>query len=254
MASITKSYPIPDWEKEQLDILKNWDKYLGSIWANIILKSDIPLDGTILEIAPGTAEKIGRGLQAIGFKGKLYVVEPEAHSLNEITSKYRQHIPGCSVIPVCKTLQECLSQLPRNIDAVIANHPLDDMILGNSLDNNLFKAYFGEKFGTDIERTKSLWNRLEENQAFLQNIKQDIITSWQNIINYVRPKMLGISQYESYYFQKNNILAPDRNALDILERISKIYAKYEDKAIMNSIKAHNADLKHWKVFCFNKNF
>jgi len=238
---------IPDWQDAELDIANNWDKYLGFIWANIFIKCNLPKNGIVVEIAPGVAEKVGRGLEAFGFKGTLYIVEPEEFTLNEITKKYKEHIPGCTVIPIQKTLEECPAFIPEKVDAIIANHPLDDMILGNSLQQEQFKDYFGDKFGTSIEKTKLFWNKLEAEKEYLEKLKKDIISSWQNLIKHSQPSFVALSQYKSYYFAKNKIFAPDKNALDILKRLRTIYAKFENKNIIPAIKAFNADLEHWMI-------
>jgi hypothetical protein len=240
-----KPIEMPDWKSSELDVASNWDKYIGLIWANIFIKCDLPLDGVVVEIAPGTASKVGRGLEAIGFRGTLYVIEPEKLCLDIITKKYRKKI-GCTVIPLQETLESAIPKLPK-VDAIVANHPLDDMILGNSLNSKDFVDYFGEKFGTSIEKTKFLWGKLEENQKLLEKLKKEIVQQFANLIGKTSPGFLAISQYKSYYFQKNGVLAPDNNALDVLVRIRKKFAKFDDKKITENIDAFNADITHWIV-------
>jgi hypothetical protein len=58
---------------------------------------------------------------------------------------------------------------------------------------------------------------------------------------------VGIAQYQSYYFKKNNILAPDKHALDVLNRLKTIYAAYEQHEIVRSLHAHNADTENWMM-------
>lgn len=247
---MVKNIPIPNWKDAELDIATNWDKYIGAIWANIFIECNLPEKGIVVEIAPGVAEKIGRGLELYGFKGTLYVVEPEEFSLNEITRKYREHIPGCTVIPIQKTLREAIDILPKKVDAIVANHPLDDMILASFLMKKDFVEYFGEKFGTNFEKTKFFWNKIEENKIDLEKSKSEILEEWQTIIEKIKPSFLAIAQYRSYFFAKNKLFSPDKNAFDVLNLLRKKYSKYDNKKIIKNITAFNADIAHWMVLKF----
>ena len=93
-------------------------------------------------------------MSAIGFKGTLYIVEPNEYSLREVVKEYKQILNECNIIPVQMTMEDAIAELPEKVDAIIANHPLDDMILGSYMNKKEFADYFGEKFGTSIEKTK----------------------------------------------------------------------------------------------------
>lgn len=183
----------------------------------------------------------------MGFSGTLYIIEPEESALDAVTKAYQKILKNCKIIPIQKTMEEAIAYLPKKVDAILANHPLDDMILGNSLNHESFSSYFGAKFGTDAERTKFLWGKLEENETLLEKLKSDLVSSWKKLIESTNPRFVAISQYISYYFRKNAILAPDDNALDVLTRIRRLYPKNDDKKIINSIEAYNADMFHWIV-------
>ncbi|MBI5148962.1 hypothetical protein HZA33_04755 [Candidatus Pacearchaeota archaeon] len=249
-----KEIKIPDWRGVELDVPDKWNRYIGTIWANIFLKCKLPKNGTVIEIAPGITNKISYGLSFVGFKGTIYVIEPEEYCLNCIVKNYRKKLKGCKIIPIQKTMEEAISILPKKVDAIIANHPLDDMILGNFLKSKSkkFVDYFGKKFGGDADRTRFLWNRLLKDKKLLEKIKIRLVLDWERLIKKTHPNFVVISQYISYYFRKNGIIAPDDNGLDVLMRIRKRYAKFDNRKIINSIEAYNADMMHWIIMILEK--
>jgi len=124
-----------------------------------------------------------------------------------------------TIVPVQKTLDEA-DFLPIGVEAVIANHPLDDMIIGKSLDSEQFQDFFDDHYNNSCpEQTRDYWDKLENDEELLKKIKSEIVNEWLAFITKTKPALLAISQYKSYFFEKNKIPAPDRHALDVLNKI-----------------------------------
>jgi len=113
-------------------------KKIGDIWGDLLEHTKIPKDGVVVEIAPGDTPKIGLGLKSYGFYGILYLVEPEPDSMFKLIQKYNQLLPNVTIVPLVYKLEEALIQIPNNPDAVLSNHPLDDMIIGMFLEDEKF--------------------------------------------------------------------------------------------------------------------
>lgn len=198
----------------------DWDNYVGSIWNEILSYSSLSKDGVIVEIAPGDVPKIGLGLQAYGFKGTIYIIEPDLLALQNIVMQYKKLIPEAKIIPLQKKLREALSFLPEIPDMVLANHPLDDMILGNTLSSEEFQGVFDNHYNMPFEVTMRLWKNLENHPELLEQSKRQILDDWEFLIKKKRPHTIVISQYSSYFFQLHGMSSPDKHALELLESIA----------------------------------
>ncbi len=132
---------LPDGSKVLLTPAQ-WNQYLGDVWYQLIFSYRIPQNGVVVEIAPGDVEKVGLGFHKQGFSGTYYVIEPHQKSLETITAKYKKLMPSATIVPILKTVADAISELPTHVDAIVANHPLDDMIVGKSLNTEEFKDFF----------------------------------------------------------------------------------------------------------------
>lgn len=229
----------------------NWNKYIGEIWANILLKSKIQKKSTIIEVAPGSVNKIGYGLQLLGFEGILYVVEPNKRALNSIVKQYSLILNKAKIIPLPYKLNKILKHLPKKVDAIISNHPLDDMIIGKTLKSNQFKKLFNDFYGKIPSKTDILWRKLSKKGRTLEKIKKEITNEWANLINKVNPDLVIISQYESYFFKSNGISAPDKNAFEILIKIKARFKEYLDEEIIRK-ERRIRDSNRWLVLLKDK--
>ncbi|VVB77991.1 Uncharacterised protein [uncultured archaeon] len=205
----------------------NWKSYVGNIWYKIFSQYNLEKKGTLVEIAPGSVNKIGNGLKSYGFNGKLYVVEPNTKSLATIQEQYSQILPAC-IRPIKATLKKAIPILPEKVHAIIANHPLDDMIAGKYLDKIGFDEFFDDHYDSvSPDKTRELWRRIESDPSQLQAVKQEVSDEWNQLIERTNPCLIIISQYESYFFRSNNIPSPDKHAFDVLNEIRIRYSNSE---------------------------
>ena len=224
-----------------------WNYFVGEVWAEIFLELDFPKKGIVVEIAPGAVNKIGHALDFYGFSGTLYVIEPNTKALNSILGKYKKTLKKAKIIGIRGPLDKAISLLPEKVDVIVANHPLDDMLLGKSLSPSMFSKYFGEKYGSSIKRTRRLWNRISLDKKRLKKIKSEIIKEYASLFEKVRPNWVVISQYKSQFFQSHKIFAPDENGLDVLQKLRRKYVKKVVKTkLMGDIK-HIEEPSRWLV-------
>ena len=201
-----------------------WNSFIGNIWQDIFLQSGLKRQGTLIEIAPGSVNKIGSGLSNYGFNGVLYLVEPNLKSLNSIAEQYRQML-SAKIIPINATLKEAIPSLPKKVNSIISNHPLDDMIIGKYLDEPEFDDLFDDHYdNASAKKTRGLWQRLE-NSGRIESIKKSVADEFSKLIAHTNPDQVVISQYESYFFKSNNLTAPDKHAFDVLQMIRSRYSR-----------------------------
>ena len=219
-----------------------WNRYVGKIWAKIFSYYGIRKNGVLIEIAPGNSNKIGYALSLHNFEGTLYIIDPNPKALTSITKKYKKSLKNAKIIPIKRNLYESLPLLPKKVHAIISNHPLDDMILGKILDNSSFIKYFGSDYGSSSEKTKKLWQEIEADPKKLKKIKLEVVNEWNNLIKHTNPDIVIISQYESFFFKRNKIYAPDKHAFEVLKKIknkcggSKLPVKIAGTQIKNREK------------------
>jgi len=209
---------------------ENWNQYIGSIWREIFKEIQFPKKGKIIEIAPGYMNKIGVGLQQYGYKGTIYIIEPNKKSLDTITEKYNQ-LEFNNVISIQSTLDKAIPSLPE-CDAIVSNHPLDDIIIGKFLDKNSFDKLFDNHYESHIDITMTHWENLCADSKLLDKIKKETINDWNKIIEKVNPKIVLISQYESHFFQSNNLINPDIHAIEVLQQLRLNYSEQDYSKIL----------------------
>jgi len=190
-----------------------WNAYIGDIWARVLQSLDFKKDGVIVEVAPGGTDKIGRGLRQIGWAGTMYVVEPHKDSLEKTCAAYSVLLPDATIHPVMATLEN--ASLPQRYDAIVANHPLDDMIIGTTLKGDDFAEFFTDHYASPPSKTTLFWNK---KRPFLSSALDRTVDAWSAVIP--RAKLTVIAQYKSEFFSANGITEPDYFAYKALRRLS----------------------------------
>lgn len=201
-----------------------WNHFMGAIWKDIFSKYGMKKDATVIEVAPGSINKIGWGLSEYKFNGEVYIVEPDMHSLKSITKQYKEILKG-KVKPVGLPLDKVIPALPKKVNAILANHPLDDMIGGKLLTKRGYDRFFDITYkNADFKR--KVWKKLDSEKKKVERVKKEVIYEWCKLIDSTNPELVVIAQYRSWFFRLNNIHAPDKHAYDVLEAIKKKYKQY----------------------------
>jgi hypothetical protein len=190
----------------------HWQEHLTQTWQSHLRQ--VPTNSTILEVAPGGTNKIGLALARLGFTGRIILVEPELDALNKTANAYRSMMPRATVVPLQQTLGQALTNLPSNL-ITVANHPLDDMIIGNTLKGNDFDSLFFDHYTQSVDLTKNLWDKLHTSQ--LEAVSKVTFDEWEAIIH--RSSQVYMSQYDSYFFATNDFTRPDREAFNLLREL-----------------------------------
>ncbi len=119
----------------------NWNKHIGQIWEDLFLSVSLPLNGVVIEVAPGDVPKVGIGLTNINFHGTLIIIEPEKESAKKISALYKKLLPKAQLIVMDSKLDDVINRLPKNVDLIASNHPLDDMLVGEYLGSSAFQDF-----------------------------------------------------------------------------------------------------------------
>ncbi len=221
---------------------ENRAEYVGHIWSDIFSVVWISSKKIIIEIAPWWVNKIGHGLKNIDFAWDLYIIEPNKKALDMIVSQYKKELPYANIIPVQTTVKDAIPYLPKNVWAIVSNHPLDDMIMGKSLDKKYFDDFFDDHYDySSGEKTRKLWEKLEKNAEAMQKAKEETIEDMIKMLAHTNPEYVIISQYESCFFKNNNIPWPDNHAYEVLQSLKNTYKD----SIIHPYSSEIQDTERW---------
>jgi hypothetical protein len=198
-----------------------WDRKVGAIWARILRVHAVDPEGELAEAGPGFTLKIGLGLKEYGFRGLLYVIEPDARAREWIVPRYRDLLPRARVIPVASRLGSSASALPPRLDALLMNHLLDDLVLEAATPEKRRGAIFGNMHrGARCRRdVRSTWHRLAMRPAEFAAASRSVIDALCLVCRQNRPKLLGISQYPSWFQARHGLSAVDRMVAPLLHQL-----------------------------------
>jgi len=156
---------------KKLDLMSDygWNHFMGAIWKEIFSNYNLKKDGTVIEIAPGSINKIGWGLSAYKFNGKLYIIEPDIHSIKSIVRQYKKILKS-EIKPVALSLDKAIQTLPKKVNAILANHPLDDMISGKLLTKKEFDRFFDITYKNASFKRK-IWEKIDSDKNKIKKAK-----------------------------------------------------------------------------------
>jgi hypothetical protein len=222
--------------------------YVSKVWRSIFVNHPVPRNGVVIEVAPGYHPKVGLGFE-VGFEGTYYVVDPEASALAAVIGHYRSLFPRARIIPIQKTLTDALSELPKNPDALVANHPLDDMVVARAMDLKVgLKAF--ENVTKDDEASfaeiRQAWHTLYANPSRLRTEEAEIERKWEESIQYLRPRVVAIAQYDSYFFKSRSFDLADTSGQRVLSNLKRRFgtSNAADDVMLGSF---GQNPKHWLI-------
>lgn len=226
---------------------KAWDAYMAGPWHGLFELLKIDNHGTIVEIAPGNSVKIALALAKAGFQGKVYLVEPVEDILAEVSALYREILPGTEIHPLCHMLDEVQHYLPHRPSFIVANHPLDDMILATAQP----KSRLGELFGwTAIAQEQTItlslesWENLAAEPDRLVRVRERIRQEWNDLLRRLQPEHCIISQYPSVTLENHGMAGLNREATAIFAALHSDYTgmRVSDlviQAVLNKFPNYN---------------
>jgi hypothetical protein len=225
----------------------DWKKYVGSIWENLFIAVGAQQKGIVVEIAPGGVNKIGYGLASIDFQGTIYIIEPNEKALSKIVAEYEKIMPKVEIIKLQKKLGEAIEFLPQKVNLVLANHPLDDIIVGKIIDNAKFGSFFDDHYEPNAspEKTRDLWKAIVSDKKKMLEVQNSVVEEFKELFQKTNPDFVIISQYKSYFFQSNRIFEPDEKAYEVIKLLRRMYKR---SLVGSRIKEKNiSDLNRWLI-------
>ncbi len=207
----------------------SWDQVIGDVWYSTVKKIDIPKDGVVVEIGPGGRGKVAYGLQRHGFRGTLYIIEPEISVLEATLKIYKHLLPEATLVGIAKPFQQSVSDIKLRPDAIVANHVIDDAITFEVATPQQRSAVFENCYsGCSLSAAKTLWNSLKNIPFKVSTARQTVVNDFVQFITNTRARSFGLSQYDSTTFRDHGLIEPDQQAQEALLEIgSKLSGEFK---------------------------
>lgn len=199
-----------------------WDREIGGMWARLLRLHRVNPTGNIAEAGPGFTLKVGYGLKTHGFRGTLYVVDPNRRILDWVTVRYRELLPEARIMPIRARLDAAAPLLPSGLDAILMNHLLDDLLLDAAIAPRRRAALFGNMHPgapctASLRRT---WRVLANDASKLQRVSSAVCADVTTFYCRTRPRLLAASQYPSWFHSQNDLSFVNGITDTMLERIA----------------------------------
>jgi hypothetical protein len=177
-----------------------WNQQLGQSWMRVLQTQQFDPRGTFVEIGPGFSDKIAIGLAALGFRGRIILIEPNEAACRWAVEKYRRLLPRAEVIgslnpiPDSATLQGC------RIDGVLSNHVFDDLLFNAAASRTLGPQLFSEML-PDAPCSPLFirsWERLLAVPQRSSTLVTRVVEDFMQYIDALQPRFIVANEYLSW--------------------------------------------------------
>lgn len=224
-------------------------KPVSYIWMKLLQENPIPGDGIVVEVAPGYEKKIGDALALLDFKGTIILIEPDGLAAKYTQQLYRSIMPQADIRVVMKPLQEIEvgKDIPGKVDALLANHPFDDMAIAFAMHDKGISLFSQEKEeGAHLSPyVKELYDAVSD-KDYIGGILATINT-WKNFIKKLRPDLFIVSQYPSHKLILKQLNKRQNSGLVAIELIRYYYESYLKKQYQDRSFGQQGDPAWWII-------
>ena len=181
--------------------VSNWNKDLGSAWANMLQSQQLDAEGTVLEIGPGFTDKIALGLATLDFRGRVILVDPSEPACRWAVARYRQLLPRAEVLAVNDPLPDSTALNGQCIDTVVSNHIFDDLLL-NAAGPRTTSLQIFSAMRPDLPCSSlflDTWNDLLSEPPRLEMLIIRIVDDIVTYLHSVHPNLVVLNHYLSWH-------------------------------------------------------
>ncbi len=217
------------------------------LWHRLLSESRIPLDGVIIEVAPGYEPKIGNALALMGFRGAIILVEPDKKAAYHIWQVYRRILPLARVSVLVKPLQdvEVGMDVPVGADVLVASHPFDDMVISCAVRQTAFFSREKDDGAGISASVRKLYSALRD-QDYAHGT-QRTIDAWRNFIARSKPACFIASQYPSRTLEVKGLTKRQASGFIVLRELKKFYKNSLYVQKWDKSFGYKGDLRWWIV-------
>ena len=198
-----------------------WDGFIGSVWQAVLAPLGLAADATLIEIGPGSSAKIGHALALNNFCGTLYIVEAHGAALEQLVGKYTALLPAARLVPLTASLEDASAALPRQADALIGNHVLDDFLLYAAARNARtfdWAVRYSDIVAAETEQAwKDLCTDADRPAVLAATLGADLSTQ----VRTLAPRHVVLNQYPSSTLAEHGMDALNTSALAVFDALAQ---------------------------------
>lgn len=224
-------------------------KPVSYIWQRLLQENHLPMKGVIIEVAPGYEKKIGDALAMLGFRGTIILIEPDKAAARHVQGLYRSIMPSAKVKIVVKLLQdvEIGKDIPSNVDALLANHPFDDMAIAFAM-NEARASFFSQERESGSKLTpsiKKIYDSISD-KDYIHGILATVV-AWKEFVEELKPALLIVSQYPSSKLAFKKLTKRQQSGFIVIEMLRDYYDKFLKGQFEDSSFGEKGDPAWWIV-------
>jgi hypothetical protein len=188
----------------------------------VVREQGFPVDGTVVEIGPGFAAKIGFGLAGLGFRGTVLLVEPDPAAREWAARRYRELLPAAEVVARPEPVPESNYLDGREVDLLAGNHVLDDLLLDAALPAaDSARMFTAMRPGTDCsEAFIGAWRRLLREPDRVARAIRRVVDDLTGYIRAGRPGVVLLNQYPSWRHDQCGLGVIHETSLELLRLLA----------------------------------
>lgn len=200
-----------------------WNRRLGLAWARVLRRRGLDPAGTVVEVGPGFADKVGLGLAELAFRGSLIVVEPDEDARAWVVTRYRQLLPGAEVLATGQAVPDASFLAGRAVDLLAANHVLDDLLLNAAvMAGEAGRLFAGMRPGSACSPAfVRAWRRLLAAPEGLDRSAGRVVDDLATFVRTVRPGLTILNQYASWRHRQHGLEAIHEHSLSVMRRLGR---------------------------------
>jgi hypothetical protein len=187
----------------------------------VVREEGVPVDGTVVEIGPGFAAKIGFGLAGLGFRGTVLLVEPDSAAREWAAPRYRELLAAAEVVARPEPVPESGYLARRDVDLLAGNHVLDDLLLAAALPAaDSARMFTAMRPGNDCsEAFIGAWRRLLLDPDRLARAVRRVVDDLTGYVRAGRPGLVLLNQYPSWRHDGCGLGAIHETSLELLRQL-----------------------------------
>lgn len=224
-------------------------KPVSYIWQRLLQENSIPRDGVVIEVAPGYEKKIGDALAFLKFRGTVILIEPDEAAAKHVQKLYKSIMPSAKIKVVTKFLQdvEIGRDVPLKIDALLANHPFDDMAIAFAMHDKR-ASFFSQERKDGVKLTpsvKEIYDSITD-KDYIHGILATVV-AWKEFVEKLKPGLFIASQYPSHKLTMKNLTKRQNSGFIVIEMLRDYYENFLKRQFETSSFGEKGDPAWWII-------
>lgn len=200
---------------------EGWARQLGEKWSVKLRAHGIGPQDLIVECGPGYSDTIGRALAANDHRGPVLLVEPNGPARTWALQRYCKRLPQAHVTGAAEIDSEAFSA--KRVDALVANHLLDDLILNTALSRKQADSTFaamtpGAECGDSFI---AIWRNLLADADLLSATIELAALNFSRVIEQLRPGVVLLNQYPSWRHHRSGLDKIHFHACEVMRALTE---------------------------------